>query len=84
MLQLSFLKSMMRYEKIVLTLDELGCFGTLQPLEEQNEDLFPVLSDRFSTKTNKNVTTLSNKLARVNKRLSNVNIYDHLTVACVL
>lgn len=42
-------------EIIVLTLDELGGFRALEPLEEQNEDLFPVLSDRFSGKRTKHV-----------------------------
>lgn len=32
-------------EIMILTLDEFGGFGALEPLEEQNEDLFPVLSD---------------------------------------
>lgn len=36
----------------VLTFDELGGFGALQSLEEQNEDLLPVLSEGFSGKNN--------------------------------
>lgn len=36
---------------VVLTLDELGGFGALKPLEEQNEDLFSVLSDGLTAKT---------------------------------
>lgn len=32
-------------ELVVLTLDVLGGFGALKPLEEQDEDLFPVLRD---------------------------------------
>lgn len=32
-------------EIMILTLDELGGFRALKPLEKQNEDLFPVLSD---------------------------------------
>ncbi len=42
-------------EMIILTLDELGGFGALEPLEEQNEDLFPVLCDRFSAKRKRNL-----------------------------
>lgn len=41
-----------------LTLDELGSFGALQSLEEQNEDLFPVLSERLSGKVKKNMLWL--------------------------
>ena len=36
-----------------LTLDELGGFGALKPLEEQNVDLFPVLNDWFPGKRKK-------------------------------
>lgn len=35
---------------VVQTLDKLGGFGALKPLEEQNEDLFSVLGDGFSEK----------------------------------
>lgn len=35
-------------QEVVLTLDELGSFGVLESLEEQDEDLFPVLGDRLS------------------------------------
>uniref|UniRef100_A0A3P8UN81 Uncharacterized protein n=1 Tax=Cynoglossus semilaevis TaxID=244447 RepID=A0A3P8UN81_CYNSE len=40
-------------EVTVLTLDKLGSFGTLKPLEEQNENLFPVLNDGLSEWTKK-------------------------------
>lgn len=35
----------------VLTLDVLGSFGALKPLEEQNEDLFSVLGDGLTATT---------------------------------
>lgn len=37
--------------QVLLTLDELGRFGVLEPLEEQNEDLFPVLNDGLPDET---------------------------------
>lgn len=39
---------MVLIQGVVLTLDELGGFGVLESLEEQNEDMFPVLGDGLS------------------------------------
>lgn len=44
-------------ELLVLTLDELGGFGALKPLEEQDEDLFPVLGDGLAAKQQKTQAT---------------------------
>lgn len=39
---------MVLIQGVVLTLDEFSSFGVLESLEEQNEDVFPVLSDGLS------------------------------------